>query len=226
VSPSCLFRWRKLTLQTELRNAIYEHFIDLNTCACDTNAINLLWVNRQIRAEFRSLYFSQGNAAVYFDDVASFLRAFILPSRTLVLDDVACKIRVELGSGNHDPTNWVFNLVDVISTMRKYPLLNIRWNLVPPGHSQPDNDLGFATQVSLLKDMEDHEFEKVSSVWLHIGAVPYVDGDIHIILKHGCTEQDTDDIHLKIGGRKYKCGGIRLNLDWQPYTEAHTMSRE
>ena len=172
------------------------------------------------------MYFSQGNAAVYFDDVASFLRAFILPSTTLVLDDVACKIRVELGSGNHSPNNWVFNLVDVISTMRKYPLLNIRWNLVLPGRSQPDNDLGFAAHVSILKDMEDHEFEKVSSVWLYIGGDLFVSGVIYIMLEHGCTEQDTDDIQLQIGGRKSNCGGIRLNLDWQPYTEAHTMSRE
>ena len=186
----------------------------------------MLWVNRQIRAEFRSLYFSQGNATVSFNDIASFLRAFVLPSTTLVLDDVACKIRVELGSGNHDPENWLFNLVDVISTMRKYPLLNIRWNLVPPGRSQPDNDLGFATQASLLKGMENHEFEKVSSVWLHVGGQPYVSGGIHIILEHGCTEQDTDDIQLKIGGRKYKCRGLQLNLDYQLYTEAYLMSRE
>ncbi|KAI4687880.1 uncharacterized protein J4E88_003473 [Alternaria novae-zelandiae] len=153
-----------LDLPGELRNAIYEHFIDLAKCPHTTNATTLLWVNRQIRAEFRSLYFRQGNVTVYFDGVASFLRAFILPSTTLVLDDVTFTIRVELGSENQDPNNWLFNLMDVISTMRKYPLLNIRWNLVPPGRFQPHNDLGFATHVSILKDMEDHEFEKVNSI--------------------------------------------------------------
>ena len=93
---------------------------------------------------------------------------------------------MELGSGNHDPNYWMFNLLDVISTMRKYPLLNIRWNLVPPGHSQPDDDLGFATHVSILKDMEDHEFEEVSSIWLHIFREP-LRGGIYTIMKHGCT---------------------------------------
>ena len=209
---SCLFEWRKLTLQTELRNAIYEHFIDLNTCACDTNAINLLWVNRQIRSEFRSLYFSQGNAKVYLDHIASFLRAFIqIPSTTLVLDDVASKIRVELRAWQIDYNSWISELVDVVSIMRQYPLLSIEWNLIPPGHSETPNDLGLAEYVSILKDMDDHEFEKLSSIWVLIHDGP-LGADIHTILEHGCTEQDTDDVQLKIGGIKYEYGGIILCL--------------
>ncbi|KAI4917474.1 hypothetical protein J4E85_009993 [Alternaria conjuncta] len=189
-----------LDLPGELRNAIYEHFIDLNTCACDTNAINLLWVNRQIRAEFRSLYFSQGNAKVYLDGIASFLRAFIqIPSTTLMLDDVACKIRVELRGRQIDYKNWQIDLVDVILVMRQYPLLSIKWNLIPPGHSETHSDLGLAEYVSILKDMDDHEFAKLSSIWLLIHDGP-LGGDIYTFLERGCTEQDTDDIQLKIGG--------------------------
>jgi len=64
---------------------------------------------------------------VYLDDIASFLRAFIqIPSTTLVLEDVACKIRVELRVWKVDEPNWMSDLVDVISIMRQYPLLSIK----------------------------------------------------------------------------------------------------
>ena len=148
---------------------------------------------------------------VYLDDIASFLRAFIqIPSTTLVLEDVACKIRVELRVWKVDEPNWMSDLVDVISIMRQYPLLSIKWNLVPPGHSEPHNDLGFAVYVCNLKDMDDHEIEKISSIRLFID-MP-LSGCVYTTLTSGYTEQDTDDIQLKIGGLKYQCGGIGLSL--------------
>ena len=149
---------------------------------------------------------------VYLDDIASFLRAFVLPSTTLVLEDVACKIRVELRVWKVDEPNWMSDLVDVISIMRQYPLLSIKWNLVPPGHSEPRNDLGLADYVCVLKDMEDHEFGKISSIRLLLDDEP-LNGYIYTILTRGCTEQDTDDIRLKFGGLRYQRGGIMLHLD-------------
>jgi len=116
-----------------------------------------------------------------------------------VFDDVACKIRVELRGWEIDYNNSTSDLVDVISIMRQYPLLSIKWNLIRPGHSETHNDLGLADYVRILKDMDDHEFEKLSSVWLLIHDEP-LGVDIYTILEHGCMEQDTDDIQLKIGG--------------------------
>lgn len=158
------------------------------------------------------MYFSQGNVKVYFNDVASFLHAFILPPANLVCEEVACKIRVELRGRKTDDVDWQSNLVDVISIMRQYPLLSIKWNLVPPGHSEPRNDLGLADYVCVLKDMEDHEFGKISSIRLLLDDEP-LNGYIYTILTRGCTEQDTDDIRLKFGGLRYQRGGIMLHLD-------------
>jgi len=178
---------------TELRNTIYEHFIDLEAHPCTGNATKLLWINRQIRAEFGSFYLSQGNATVYFDDVVSFLRAFIIPPANLVYEEVACKIRVELCKCDSECKNWELDMVDVVSIMRQFPLLSIEWNLVLPGRSEACDHTDIATVVSVLNNMNNTEFERFASFHLQSYGKRF-DGHFQITLKSYCTEQDCDDI--------------------------------
>jgi len=183
---------------TELRNTIYEHFINLEADPCVANATKLLWINRKIRAEFGSLYLSQGNATVCSEDIASFLRAFILPPANLVREEVACRIRVELCKCDAECEFWQLDLIEVVSIMRHFPLLSIEWNLVPPGYSKAYDHKNGITVVSILQNMDRQEFEKLSSFYLLFDDES-LGGDLDITLKGYCSEQDVDDILLRFG---------------------------
>jgi len=183
---------------TELRNTIYEHFINLEADPCFGNATKLLWINRQIRAEFGSLYLSQGNATVCSEDMASFLRTFIVPPANLVREEVACRIRVELCKCDAECEFWQLDLIEVVSIMRHFPLLSIEWNLVPPGYSKAYDHKNEITVVSILQNMDRQEFEKLSSFYLLFDDES-LGGDLDITLKGYCSEQDVDDILLRFG---------------------------
>lgn len=157
------------------------------------------------------MYLSKGNAKVYFDNVADFLRTLVLPPANLVLNDVACKICVELCECDSECNSWDLDLVEVVSITRRFPLVNIQWNLVPFGHSKRYNDMGFATLVSTLKRMDNRDFENLSSAALLLHDEPF-GAVFEITLKNYCTEQDFKDIELRIGGLQYECGGIIVDV--------------
>ncbi|KAI4708280.1 hypothetical protein J4E89_006902 [Alternaria sp. Ai002NY15] len=182
----------------ELRNVIYEYFIDLKPWPCCAKVPNLLWINRQIRDEFGSLYLSQDDTTVSFDHLADFLRLFVLPPANLVTKDVAYKITVELCHCDTPWDSWALELVEVVSIMRHFPLLSIEWNLVPPSYSGAHDYKSHMTVVSILENMDRQEFEKLSYFYLLFDDES-LGGDLDITLKSYCSEQDVDDTLLRFG---------------------------
>ncbi|KAI4638011.1 hypothetical protein J4E93_010479 [Alternaria ventricosa] len=193
---------------TELRNTIYEHFIDLKPWPCCANAPNLLWINQQIRAEFGSLYLSQDNTTVSFYHLADFLRLFVLPPANLFTKDVAYKVTVELCYCDTPWDSWVLDLVEVVSIMRQYPLVDIVWAMPPFCWPPWFDHFDVARPVSIMRSMEDQEFELLTSGDLIVRDRPY-GMSLDFELEDRCTEQDYAHIQFKLGGLKGECGELR-----------------
>jgi len=122
--------------RTELRNTFYHHFIDLSPSTND--AANLACVNQQVHAEFTTLYLSrlyQGTTGVPFEHIPFFLHFFFVQYPDAAPKNVRYKFNV--GLGNPGPKSidgdlascWSLDLLKVVSVMRKYPLIEVVWDL-------------------------------------------------------------------------------------------------
>jgi hypothetical protein len=174
---------------TELRNAIYEHLIDLEPSFDE--AANLLWVNRQIRYEFGSLYLTQGNAMVPFNYLDSFLRVFFLSPANLVSKDVACKVCAELSSIGYA---YSLDLLEVVSVMRQYPLLK---------HVQKFEKLASVSLHLLIMPPLYEAFD-----------AGQVEAELDITLKKGGIIPDISDL-----GLEDDCWGFDVHIDMESDSE-------
>ncbi|KAI4947681.1 hypothetical protein J4E91_006503 [Alternaria rosae] len=139
-----------LDLSGELRNAIYERFIDLTLTTEDV--ANLGLVNEQIHADFGTLYLRSGNVKVPLNCIDHFLNIFFLQYLESALQNAPCGFRVSIDLFEY--RNWSVDLLNVVSCMNRYPLLVIEWN----------KDI--AEIVNTLEDMDARKLAQMASVTL------------------------------------------------------------
>ncbi|KAI4695619.1 hypothetical protein J4E81_005945 [Alternaria sp. BMP 2799] len=175
----------------ELRNTVYQHFIDdldfqpETRLGCrpsqrrtpfgssDNKASILASVHQQIHAEFMTLYLHQvyqGGRRLLFNNVHYFLDLFFGQYPNSALKEVTYKFEIRLGTARHDPeglmTDWALDLLKVVSIMRRYPLISIAWNLVDNFKEAMFDDSGVSYAVSALKDTDVQLLEKLDYVEL------------------------------------------------------------
>ncbi|KAI4638012.1 hypothetical protein J4E93_010480 [Alternaria ventricosa] len=182
-----------LDLPGELRNTVYQHFIDdlkdqpdslppgstlsqrrrlIQFGWSDGHALNLASIHRQIHAEFMTLYLHQvyhGGSRLVFNDVDYFLDLFFGQSLHSGLKDVSYQFEVRMGAaGDYLEADWSLDLLKVVSIMRHHPLISIAWNLVDSFREATFDDSGVVYAVSALKDMDVQLFGNLNSVMLYL----------------------------------------------------------
>ncbi|CAI9633575.1 unnamed protein product [Alternaria burnsii] len=146
-------------LPGELRNAIYEHFIDLMPSV--KNAINLACVHKQIHSEFGVLFVLQSNLIIDFEDLNDFLHHFFVRCPNPALEDLHCYLRVEsfwCSSNSLD-------MLAVAAVLHEYPLFQIEWCIeCACGYCLCDVGYdGFTFAQSFLTDMAVDHFNQLVS---------------------------------------------------------------
>ena len=216
--------------RTELRNTFYHHFIDLSPSTSD--AANLACVNQQVQAEFTTLYLSrryQGPSGVPFEHVPFFLHFFFVRYPDAAPKTVVYKFKV--GLGNPMPKSidfeaspcWSLDLLKVVSVMRKYPLIEVVWDLgasMGRYSAVSFDDTDIANAVRNLISMIARHFSKLSSIRLtlsespkelhsfqpfRVATCPALDASLSIKSKKGVTEDFFDAFDVN-------CGGIDVEL--------------
>ena len=211
--------------RTELRNTFYHHFIDLSPSTSD--AANLACVNPQVHAEFTTLYLSrvyQGTTGVPFEHVPFFLHFFFAQYPDAVPKNVLYKFNVSLGNAGPKGVDldlapcWSMDLLKVVSVMRKYPLIEVVWDLGAgmgrySAVSFDDTDIAHA--VTNLRRMSAENFSKLSFVRLTLSESPKelhsfqpfrvvtgpaLDASLMIEVKKGVTDEFLDYFDTNCGG--------------------------
>ncbi|KAI4708279.1 hypothetical protein J4E89_006901 [Alternaria sp. Ai002NY15] len=218
------------SVETELRNTFYHHFIDLSPSTSD--AASLACVNQQVHAEFTTLSLSrlyQGTTGVSFEHLPFFLHFFFTQYPNAVPKNVLYKFKVGLGKQGPRsidcPTApcWSLDLLKVVSVMRKYPLIKVVWDLSAGMNRYPvlsfdDTDIAYA--VTNLRGMSARNFSKLSSIKLTLSeSFKYersfqplrdqgwlvLNASLSIKSKKGMAGGSFDDFDTK-------CGGIDVEL--------------
>ncbi|KAI4614866.1 hypothetical protein J4E80_006370 [Alternaria sp. BMP 0032] len=133
---------------TELRNAVYNHFIDLDPTVGEATA--LAHSSQQIRAEFGSLCLASGHVAIPTEHVKSFIHVFFprhLKSRPRITPST-----IDLSFDWVKSQDWLTGLQKLVTTMHRYSLLKISWF----------QDITMI--ISILESTDSREFETITSV--------------------------------------------------------------
>ncbi|KAL1792195.1 hypothetical protein ACET3X_009946 [Alternaria dauci] len=149
-------------LSGELRNIIYEHFIDLRPSARD--AANLACTHKQVHSEFGTLFSLRGEIKLKVEDLFKFVYSFFVRYNNSALKDIPFEIK---GMIDWEQPQSV-DLLPVISIMRQYPLLKVALLEWYDGF-QLENRLMFSYAYvdfaeSFLTSMEAQHFDKLISV--------------------------------------------------------------
>lgn len=157
---------------------------------------------------------------VPFNYLDSLLRVFFLSLANLVSKDVACKVCAELSSIGYA---YSLDLLEVVSVMRQYPLLNIEWNKNLYGRTGLFSDTDLTSLVSILRSIHVQKFEKLASVSLHLFIMPplyeafdagQVEAELDITLKKGGIIPDISDL-----GLEDDCWGFDVHIDMESDSE-------
>ncbi|KAI4708278.1 hypothetical protein J4E89_006900 [Alternaria sp. Ai002NY15] len=215
----------------------------------DSKASDLASVHQQIHAEFMTLYLHQaykGGRLLLLNNLYYFLDLFFGRYPNSALRDVTYKFEVRLGTAQHDReglrADWSLDLLEVVSIMRRYPLISIAWNLVDSRKIATFDDSGVVYAVSALKEMDVQLFGKLSSVMLYLNnsiepsqfGRTEVQADMPCVLKRGTTKQDVNRIKSLL--YPSQCRGIEVEIrfegsfrgwsDWESYPEEDWYSNE
>jgi hypothetical protein len=111
---------------TELRNIVYEHFLDLEPSHIE--AANLVAVHQQIHDEFAPLYLNtKDDKLLDFQDLDDFISAFFVTYSNTTLNHrmiYSIKIKFPEYEGAESLST---NLLQLVSVLRQFPLLTITW---------------------------------------------------------------------------------------------------
>ncbi|KAI4940168.1 hypothetical protein J4E86_011134 [Alternaria arbusti] len=188
-----------MAVNTELRNAIYERFIDLAPTTEDV--ANLVLVNQQIHAEFGTLYLRSGNVKVPLNCIDHFLNVFFLHYPESALQNAPCGFRVSIDLFEYQ--DWSVDLLNVVVCMNRYPLLDIKWN----------KDI--AEIIHTLKSLDAPNLARMAFVTLKLYKLtrnflsvlmPRMGARLLIIVKSEVTEDQIDELgfHAEYGNAKVK----------------------
>ena len=219
----------------------------------DGKASDLASVHQQIHAEFMTLYLHQaykGGHRFLFNNLYYFLDLFFGRYPNSALRDVIYKFEVRFGTARNyqeglKPADWSLDLLEVVSIMRRSPLISIAWNLVDNFKEANLDDSGIAYAVSALKDMDVQLFEKLDSAKLALNNSFEPDGrqfgrsgvEAHLspTLKEGATKKDVRALQALL--YPTRCSGIEVEIrlrfdargirsDWGSYPEEDCSSNE
>ncbi len=160
------------------------------------------------------MYLSQVYVAVASDRVDSFIRGFFLGPANIIPKNVACGICVYLGRGEG---YWSLDLLQVVSLMRQYPLLDTVWNIFHIDLHESFKMADVASVVTMMRGMDAQNFETLARVNLLVTdcrlvdrlSIPEwflgrsLDAELDIFLKSNGTKPD-----LRKLGFGVRFGGI------------------
>ncbi|OAG13489.1 hypothetical protein CC77DRAFT_1067832 [Alternaria alternata] len=188
----------------ELRNAIYEHFIDLEPSVQD--AINLACVHKQIHSEFGTLFTLRDSIRLETaQELDDFLNYFFVRYPTPALKDIPCHVEVVMWCG----FRYSFDLLPAISVLRQYPLLEITWFErhaicgVDGNFISHSDDLNFLK--SFFEEMDAQHFKNLLAVNIITRTIANITG-LSIIMEKGFPIQTVKEWGRTLCGFDVKIG--------------------
>ncbi|KAI4695620.1 hypothetical protein J4E81_005946 [Alternaria sp. BMP 2799] len=196
----------------KLRNAVYNHFIDLDPTVGEATA--LARSSQQIRAEFGSLCLASGKVAIPAEHVEKFLHVFFpqhFDSKPQVIISTT-----DLSFDWLESRNWLSGLLKLVTIMHRYSRLKISWF----------KDI--TTIISILESMDIRKLKKMISVEYDICSLsknfqnrplPRLGAFLSITIKAAAL--DIDYFRLEFS-REY--GAIDIRFAWASrlYSEGET----
>ncbi|KAI4917476.1 hypothetical protein J4E85_009995 [Alternaria conjuncta] len=207
-----------LDLSGELRNAVYNHFIDLDPTVGEATA--LVRASQQIHTEFGSLCLASENFAIPEEHVNKFLHAFFPHSLNSRLQYV--RRRFDLSLDPFDSEEWLGNLLQLVSIMHQQHRLRLKISRFRE----------ITTIISVFKNMDVRKLEKVRSVSFEMRTVPLdhpmsflprLAAFVWVNMEAFATEEDPYEL-----GLNYEYGSINVRFEWEngPFNDTESSENE
>ncbi|KAI4917477.1 hypothetical protein J4E85_009996 [Alternaria conjuncta] len=217
-----------LDLPGELRNKIYDYFLNLKPSI--TKAANLACVTHIVHAEFTTLFIRRWQCkseTFHFESIHEVLHSFFVQYPNSAPKNVRYVFCVGIEAGTIYPVGpeddnpvCTLDLLKVVSVLRLYPLIHIHWDLVNRNKDAVLEDGEVAYAVYALEEMSDHQLEKLDSakldLWYNFSYAwgrHEVHANLDLRFKKGATKKDVKTISASQIRTEHQ--GIIVGIEWE-----------